>query len=442
MSNYLAIATVTKALAQMLDTAVKSAVDSSGAVTQRPDVGTKAACVDIFLYQVTPNAAMRNLDLPTRNAQGQVVSRPTSALDLHYLMSFYGDDSKFEPQRMLGAVVRSLLAEPGLTRDRILAVSKDDNGDKMSGSNLADAVEQVKFTPQSLTLEELSRIWSIFYQVPYVLSISYTATVVTIESEEPVLPTQPVLQRGPNDSGFQTQVGPFPQLDSWHVGEGTDDDARLRMPSYPSARLGTILTLQGQNLGGAGLTVRIVNPPLQALSAQRIAQHLTPDYANLAELDLPATLLPGRPGQLKISIPNATAPEAALWVAGFYFVSVEIMVAGATRSTNALPLPFAPQFAANPTVAPAGDGSGDQIVTVQPAPNVLAVQQAILSLPDRDVTASSPRNDTDPLKFTIANPPTGPVVVRLRVDGVDNLTFKGQTGPPKLVLAQQIAQFP
>src|SRR5664280_1304102 len=260
---------------------------------------------------------MRNADLPTRNAQGQVVSRPTSALDLHYLMSFYGDDSKFEPQRMLGAVVRSLLAEPGLTRDRILSVSKDDNGDKMSGSNLADAVEQVKFTPQALTVEELSRIWSIFYQIPYALSVAYIATVVTIESEEPVLAAQPVLQRGP-----------FPQLDNWHIGEGDDDAARLRLPSYPSARLGTILTLRGRNLGGDSLVVQLVNQHLQS-----------------SVPDLPVTLTPGRAGEIKLSIPNANA-DAGKWLAGLYSVVMVATTGGVARSTNALPLPFAPQISA------------------------------------------------------------------------------------------------
>jgi hypothetical protein len=422
VSNYLAIATVTKALAQILDSAVKSAVDSSGAVTQRPDAGTKTACVDLFLYQVTPNAAMRNSDLPTRNAPGQVVSRPTSALDLHYLMSFYGDDSKFEPQRMLGAVVRSLLAEPGLTRERILAVSKDDNGDKMSGSNLADAVEQVKLTPQSLTLDELSRIWSIFYQVPYVLSVAYTATVVTIESEEPVLATQPVLQRGQNDTGVETQLGPFPQLDSWHIGEGDDDSARLRLPSYPSARLGTVLTLRGRNLGGDSVAVRLVNPNLQS-----------------SVPDLPVTLIPNRPGEMKVSIPNATA-DASKWVAGIYSVAVAITTAGVTRSTNTLPLPFAPQISA--IAAGPRDGSGNVLVTVTPAPLVLRAQAAFLSLPDRDVAANPRALATDPLQFAVVNPAAGQAVVRLRVDGVDSLQFKGQGVPPKPGLAQQTIQFP
>jgi hypothetical protein len=422
MSNYLAIATVTKALAQMLDTAVKSAVDSSGAVTQRPDTGAKTACVDIFLYQVTPNAAMRNSDLPTRNAQGQVVSWPTSALDLHYLMSFYGDDSKFEPQRMLGAVVRSLLAEPGLTRDRILAVSKDDNGDKMSGSNLADAVEQVKFTPQSLTLEELSRIWSIFYQVPYALSVAYTATVILIESEEPALASQPVLQRGPNDQGVETQLGPFPQLDTWHIGEGDDDAARLGFPSYPSARLGTILTLRGRNLGGDSLVVQLVN------------QHLQESVP-----DIPATLSAGRANEIKVAIPNATA-DASKWVAGIYAVSVAVTTGGVTRNTNSLPLPFAPQITA--ISAAARDAEGNVLVTVTPAPIVKPAQRVFLSLPDRDVAANPRSLVTDPLQFSLIKPAAGQVMVRLRVDGVDSMQFKSQGVPPRPVLAQQPLQIP
>jgi hypothetical protein len=415
MSNYLAIATVTKALAQILDSAVKSAVASSSAVTQRPDPGTKAACVDLFLYQVTPNAALRNSDLPTRNAQGQVVGRPTSALDLHYLMSFYGDDSKFEPQRMLGAVVRSLLAEPGLTRERILNVSKDDNGDNMSGSNLADAVEQVKFTPQALTIDELSRIWSIFYQVPYALSVAYTATVVLIESEEPVLATQPVLQRGQNDQGVETQLGPFPQLDTWHIGEGDDDAVRLGFPSYPSARLGTILTLRGRNLGGDSLVVQLAN------------QHLQESVP-----DIPATLTAGRANEIKVAIPNVNAAAASEWVAGIYAVSVAVTATGVTRNTNSLPLPFAPQITAINAAPPDADGN----VLVKPA------QRVFLSLPGGDVAAKPRSLVTDPLQFSLTKPAPGQVMVRLRVDGVDTMQFKSQGVPPRPVLAQQPLQIP
>ena len=360
--------------------------------------------------------------MPVRNAQGVVVNRPTSALDLHYLMSFYGDDSKFEPQRMLGAVVVSLLAEPGLTRARILGVSKDDNNDQMDGSDLANAVEQVKFTQQALNLEELSRIWSIFYQVPYVLSIAYTATVVILESEETVQAALPVMQRGQKGQAIDLQTGPFPQLDSWHIGEGNDDTARLRLPSYPGARLGTVLTLRGQNLNGDSLVVRIINQHLQ-----------------LSVPDLPVTLIPNRPGELKVSIPNPTA-DASQWVAGIYSVAVVITTAGVTRSTNTLAMPFAPQISG--ITVGARDGNGNVLVTVTPAPAVLASQAAILALPAGDVAANARTLDTDPLSFTVVAPAAGQEVVQLRVDGVNSLQFSGQGTPPRPALALQTIQFP
>jgi len=424
MSNYLAVATVTKALAQILDTAVKSAVDSATAVTQRPNPATRTACVDLFLYQVTPNAALRNSDLPSRQstAPGVVIKRPTCALDLHYLMSFYGDDSKFEPQRMLGAVVRALLAEPGLTRERILSVSQDDNGDKMSGSNLADAMEQVKFSPVSLTVDELSRIWSIFYQIPYALSLAYTATVVLIESDEPVATSQPVLRRGPNDQGVETQVGLPPRLESWHIGEDNDDAARLRYPTYPSARLDTILTLRGQNFAGESLAVKFFNQRLQESA---------PDFI----VPLPTS----RPNEIKLTIPNAQA-AADKWAAGFYSVSVAVTNGAKTRNTNSLSVPLAPQI--KTITAGARDGDGNVLITVDPAPAVKPTQSAFLSLPEGDVLALPRAATIDPLRFLITKPAAGRVAVRLRVDGVDSMQFKGQGAPPKPVLDIQTVDIP
>ena len=68
--------------------------------------------VNVFLYQVTPNAAWRNADLPTRRANGDLIQRPQAALDLHYLLTFYGDESLLQPQRVLGSVVRTLHCGP------------------------------------------------------------------------------------------------------------------------------------------------------------------------------------------------------------------------------------------------------------------------------------------------------------------------------------------
>jgi hypothetical protein len=422
MSNHLAIATVTKALAQMLDAAVKAVVDSARAEAQRPDPNAKGARVNVFLYQVSPNAALRNGDLPTRNSIGQVTRRPTSALDLHYLLTFYGDEPALEPQRMLGAAVRGLVAEPGLSRDRIVSVTKDDNGDKLSGSNLADAFEQVKFTPVPLTLEELSRIWSIFYQTPYALSVAYLATVVLIESEEPTQPALPVLRRGQADQGVETMLGPFPILDTIHIGEGDDDFARLAQPSYPSARLGTVLTLRGRNLGGENLIVQFTH---QSLHEQ------VPD--------IPVALTPGRQGEIKVAIPNPTADQTK-WAAGIYGVTVVVRSGGQERSTNSLPVRFAPQI--QNIVVGARDANDDVEVTIVSSPEVRMSQSAALALPDREVPGEARGQPADPLKFKVIHPAAGAVPVRLRVDGVDSMQFKRQGVPPTLVIDKQEVLFP
>src|SRR5271165_5220408 len=81
--------------------------DLSGAAvtTLRPDAQLSVADatgINIFLYQVLPNASLRNCDLPTRRSDGTLVQRPRIALDLNYLFTFYGNDAELEPQRLLG----------------------------------------------------------------------------------------------------------------------------------------------------------------------------------------------------------------------------------------------------------------------------------------------------------------------------------------------------
>ena len=85
MSNFLAIATVTAALQQLLQGPVKNAVNSATVGFARPDgsSGQQTALVNLYLYQVTPNAAYRNADTPTRRLDGTLVQRPQVALDLH-----------------------------------------------------------------------------------------------------------------------------------------------------------------------------------------------------------------------------------------------------------------------------------------------------------------------------------------------------------------------
>src|SRR5436309_11922535 len=97
MSNFLAVATVTAALTEFIQAAIGPDVGAASVTTTRPDgsgTGTPATSVNVYLYQVTPNAAFGNVDLPTRRANGDLVQRPQAALDLHYLLTFLGDEGK------------------------------------------------------------------------------------------------------------------------------------------------------------------------------------------------------------------------------------------------------------------------------------------------------------------------------------------------------------
>jgi hypothetical protein len=198
MSNYLAIATVTATLRRNLQAAIDVDVPGSTVGTGRPDGtdnGVPEIGVNLFLYQVTPNPGWRNADLPTRDPDGSLGQRPQVALDLHYLLSFHGDESKLEPQRLLGSAARTLQAHPVLTREMIQDTLEDPLFSFLAGSDLADSVESVKFTPSFLSLEELSKLWSVFPQAPYVLSVGYQGTVVLIEGRAEPRQALPVRTR-------------------------------------------------------------------------------------------------------------------------------------------------------------------------------------------------------------------------------------------------------
>lgn len=194
MSNFLAIATVTEALKQILDASVGRDVPGASARAVRPtESGDKG--VNIYLYQVNSNSSWRNEDLPTRRDDGTPVQRPRAALDLHYLLTFYGDEARLEPQRLLGSVVSTLHSHPLLTRQQVRdAITNAEDG-FLNDSDLAEEVELVKFTPIPLSLEELYNLWSGFFQTSYSLSVAYQASVVFVDGGEIPKRALPVLRR-------------------------------------------------------------------------------------------------------------------------------------------------------------------------------------------------------------------------------------------------------
>jgi hypothetical protein len=184
VSTRSAIAAVTATLSSRLTRAIDGIPGISGSVSHtRPgttNVFPSKVGVHLFLYMVTPNGSLRNNDLPTRDGRGQFAARPTAALDLHYLLSFVGEDAKFEPQLMLGAVTVDLHANPVLTPDEIaLAVQAAE----LEESKLEQQIDRVRMTSEAINLDEFSKLWSVFFQTQYLLSVAYKASVLLLEAD-------------------------------------------------------------------------------------------------------------------------------------------------------------------------------------------------------------------------------------------------------------------
>lgn len=255
MSNALAVAAVTSTLRYVLDLALQASgpgpVGGATVTTLRPDrladadtVGEAATGINVFLYQVTANHAWNLTDLPTRRQDGSFVRRPVAALDLHYLITCYGDDASLATHRLLGRAVLALAVTPVLTRDVVRAAMQDLGADTdtafLTEADLADQVELVKLSPEQLSLEDQSKLWATF-QTPYLLSAAYSATVVLLEADVVPRTALPVRQRAVAVSA----VG-APRIDR------IDTD-----PPGSAVTVGTALTILGSGLLGPLTSVRI-----------------------------------------------------------------------------------------------------------------------------------------------------------------------------------------
>ena len=386
MSNYLAIATVTAALQQVLQPAVLTAVPGASVGFSRPDRNGGAAklpVVNVYLYRVTPNAAYRNVDLPTRRGDGTVVQTPLTALDLHYLITFRGNDEKLEPQRMLGAVASTLHAQPLLSTQNIQAAIGAFAF--LAGSGLDSQVERVKFTPTALSLEEFTKLWSAFFQVEYSLSAAYQASVVLIESSDTAQEGLPVQARNIYVQPFEEPV--ITQVIS---------QAGANVPILPSSTL----LIQGTHLQSALTTVQLGDYVVAPAK-------VTPTTITLP---VPAGLQAGVLGVKVIQqIPMGTPPQPH---PGFQSNVAAMVLHPVVTPVSATTT----QITVNITPA------------VEPAQSVtLLLNEASLPPPSPlaaySFTLPPPLVSTGTLNFPVTGIPAGPTpyFIRVAIDGAESL---------------------
>ncbi len=197
MSNALAIPAVNAAFKRRLLASVVAAVPGADVRLGTPTAKLAEDAnplVNLHLFRAEPNATHANDHLASRSAAGDR-QRPSSlALDLHYVLSFYGNHDTFEPDILLSEVMLSLEDQPLLSKTTIAGAIA--NNDEIEDSDLDKALARLRVTREMLTLDDFSKIWSIFYQVPYVMSLSYRVSHVLLETGTARPPALPVAGSG------------------------------------------------------------------------------------------------------------------------------------------------------------------------------------------------------------------------------------------------------
>ena len=185
MSNYLAIATVTATLQRILQASVQRDVDGVRVTVVKPGMigsGTPELGVNLFLYHVSRNPGI-SPDMAASRLKSSG-SRRQTPLELYYMLSFYGNDTELEPHRLLGSVVRTFSDRTTLTPEMIQDTIADSSFTFLEISDLANQIQQLVISPVDMTVEDLSKVWSVFFQAPYLLSMAYKVTAVMIDGED------------------------------------------------------------------------------------------------------------------------------------------------------------------------------------------------------------------------------------------------------------------
>ncbi len=379
-----------------------------------PASGVEPTQLNLFLHRVSANTGWRNEGLPARDASGhQRLANAPLALDLHYLLSAYGA-GELHAEILLGYAMQWLHERPVLTREAIQTALTPSPSPgtplerALADSGLADQIELVKITPESLNSEELSRLWTAT-QSHMRPTAAYRATVVLIEASDPIRAPLPVLSRGRldpatgRDRGVVVEpnlVPPLPTLEAITPASG-----------QIVARLGENINLSGHHLDGTARTVLLFNDRFET------EQSVT-------------TLATGGPGLVQFNIPAA---QAAVFPVGVYRVGVSLVRPGeaAPRTSNRLAMTIAPEISGLPMNVVCDGGTANFSITFLPA--LRPGQSVVLVLGQQEYLPQTFVAPTTSLNFSIADAPIEPApghLARLRIDGIDSPIIDRAAKPP------------
>jgi len=385
-------------LTPMFNGPVVVSVKAPDLVQEAFTAGSPENQVNLFLHQVTHNAAWRNQDLPSMGPDGMTrLSNPPLALDLHYLLTVYGS-ADWQAEALLGLAVLMLHENPVLTRHDIdHAIQNLDASNPLTVPlgfvGLANQIEMLKITPSTLGREEMAWLWTAL-KADYRPTYPFQVSVVLIEPQSPAVVPLPVLLR---QIAVVPDLTPFPNI-SEVIPPG----------SQPAAELGDIVTVNGGHLENA--TGVVLSNSMRGIQQTR-------------PLVAPATN-----NSLQFQPPNLGAPGEL--AAGIYDLSVQITTAAGAAPTNSLPFAIRPSI---DTWAPGGPiASGNTTVAVSCSPFLRPGQKVFLVIGSQMVGADSFTIPTNLPSFTYPDlqPTGGPVRARIRVDGIESRIVDRTTTPP------------
>jgi hypothetical protein len=442
MSNALAIASVTRLLKDMLNDAlingdVSSNIGDVKVTASPPDRvrsgdATDPTQLNVFLYRVTPNTALSNADLPTRDSRGALVRRPQLALDLHYLLTAYSA-TDLGAEILLGYAMELFHENPILARGAVREfLAAGVNGGILPGafadsraSELADQLELIKITPATLSLDDMSKVWTAL-QTNYRPTVAYLVSVVLIARDQPKRSALPVLSRGPvdpvtgRDRGVATLPSTAPRVPT----------LTAVVPAFgqPAARLAEVLHLHGFNLDAGDARVVFTH------NTSGLSFEMTP-------------LAPARPDRLTVQLPDPPAlppasplaqsgHDSATWRVGTYRVRVVYRktATAAERETTSLPVSLAPR-----TTLVANPAGSDVEIVVSCEPRIRQGQSVTVILGQAEQPHPALGADTSSVSTTFSGFTSGErLSVRLRVDGIESFVIDYSQSPPVLDVDQVV----
>ena len=454
MSNALAIAAVTATLSNLLQNVNQGTGLNGVAITAKPPDKARDGNgnqINLFLYQVLPNAAWRNMDIPQRVRSGET-GIPPLALNLYYMLTAYGEaNDDVLGHRLLGHAMSILYDHPLLGAQEIQAALPNN-----LNSELQNQIERVRITFQPLSVEEIFRLWSGF-QTQYRVSVAYEVAVVLIESTRSVKTPLPVVARGPGDSGASAQgnlTPPFPTIE----GIVLPHPPSALMRNDPNDPTSNDLTLKGHDLLPGPDPTRPAEQQIDNTKTQ--LRFMNPRWLRLVDLG-PKPGATRTEHEITVTLPN----DPTNWPAGFYTVTIVCRNANGdeVRTSNQVSFSLAPSITLDPPAVTkdAGGNITDVSITVHCSPAVqqtvqrieqgveqplLQEQRVALLFGDREVPFAFP-GPPDPftapvsfqdLTFDLGVLPAGDYFVRLRVDGIDSLLVDRTVTPPRFDPSQKV----